>query len=38
MANQVMADGDGVACCAPDTAEAEPVSVGRAAASDGACC
>jgi catechol 2,3-dioxygenase-like lactoylglutathione lyase family enzyme len=36
MANQVM--GEGVACCAPDTADAEPVSVGRATASDGGCC
>jgi len=38
MANQVMADSEGVACCAPSAADAEPISVGRVAATDGGCC
>ena len=38
MANQVMGDDEGVACCAPSAAE--PVTVGQASASasDGGCC
>lgn len=40
MANQIMGDGEGVACCAPSAAAtaAEPVAVGRAVSSEGGCC
>ena len=37
MANQIMGEGEGAACCAPATA-AEPVSVGQAGGSEGGCC